>query len=141
MAPPVDVLVVDDEEKTALAVVEALACSERCEPRYVLGVPEAFVAIRLRRPDVVVADLVVGALCGTELLSRLRVEHPQVVRILYTSSTNEDLQVLVDDETAHAVVTKTPDHESLLKIFRSLTASSEASRCSSSDRRQAAGRA
>jgi len=87
--PRPTVLFVDDEEALLQAIVRAL----RKEPLTILTTSspqEALRVLTLRHVDIIISDEHMPGMSGTELLKRVRNQHPRTVRILLTGGTGLD---------------------------------------------------
>jgi two-component system probable response regulator PhcQ len=95
------ILFVDDEEAVLRSIARILASSElnvltATTPR------EAFELIATSKVDVVVSDIDMPAMDGLELLERVRMKHPRVLRMLLTGSATLDraLRAINEGEVA-----------------------------------------
>jgi DNA-binding NtrC family response regulator len=86
------VLLVDDDTNLLAGLVRAL----RREPYTVLASPgpaEALDVLAARPVDVVVCDHNMPGMSGVDLIARLRVRHPTVMRIMLTGAPSLDLAI------------------------------------------------
>ena len=105
--PPRRLLVVDDHEVVRAGLVAALAADERYPVIGVAGTGrEALELARRDRPDVVIVDLRLPDLPGTELCRRLRAVLPDVAVIVLSSYLSEETVRQAIDAGASAYVTK-----------------------------------
>lgn len=108
------VLFVDDEPNV-LAGLRRMLHARRVswERVFATGGPEALALMEERRFDVIVADLRMPIMTGTELLDRVRVRHPDTIRIVLSGQLNSDA-VLPTVRSTHRFLAKPCDGETLV---------------------------
>jgi DNA-binding NtrC family response regulator len=128
-------LLVDDEP----AILAALRRTLRGRGYRIFTAEDPHEALRLlerERVDLVVSDVDLPGMTGTELVARVRVAHPHVVRILLTGrGTMEAALKAINDGEVHRFLTK-PWHEDELRdtIAQALERLEELRRAQSADR-------
>lgn len=85
MQPLYDILIVDDEKEIADFIVEALT-EEGYTVHTVGDGLSALDLVRERTPKLVLLDLLMPAMPGTEVLSRLRASFPELPVVMMTAS-------------------------------------------------------
>ena len=81
---------------------------------------EALALVRLRRPDLVITDLIMPRLNGIELTKYIRQELPQTRIILMSNYTEDAYRLMASDSGADAFVSKQVIATSLLPAIRDL---------------------
>src|SRR5438067_1325739 len=100
------IVLVDDDEEYAEAL-GAMLGARRHHVRLAGGVAEARLLIAREVPDVVLCDLSMPIESGDVLLRALAKTYPAVRRVVLSASPRRDLQDLLEEGLAHAVVEKT----------------------------------
>ena len=96
------VLFVDDEPKILEGLQRMLrSMRHEWEMEFALGGPSAMEALNSRPFDVVVTDMRMPGMDGAMLLSQVRGLHPQIVRIVLSGHSDQEL-VLSSVGPAHA---------------------------------------
>ena len=107
------VLFVDDEPKILEGLQRMLrSMRHEWEMEFALGGPSAMEALSSRPFDVVVTDMRMPGMDGAMLLSQVRGLHPQIVRIVLSGHSDQDL-VLSSVGPAHQYLSKPCDPELL----------------------------
>jgi len=81
---------------------------------------EALALVQLRRPDLVITDLIMPRLNGIELTKYIRQELPQTRIILMSNYTEDAYRLMASDSGADAFVSKQVIATSLLPAIRDL---------------------
>lgn len=112
------VLLVDDEPE----VLDGLRRTLRREPYQLEATTsplEALAILASKHVDVVVSDLDMPELPGTELVARIRRDHPEVVRILLTGDASLDSALrAINEGEVHRYLTKPWDNDELRATLR-----------------------
>jgi DNA-binding NtrC family response regulator len=112
------VLLVDDD----LGVLNALVRNWRREPFQVrtATAAEEALGILARDPvDAVVCDWHMPGMCGTEFLSKIASQHPNVIRIMLTGKANfEVAQGAINNGGVHKFLTKPCDAATLANVIK-----------------------
>lgn len=110
------VLVVDDAREQATTTAAALeACGLRAEP--VFDGEQALAALRERKVDVCVVDLVMPGMGGLELIDRIREIDPHVAFIAVSGHNVPELMRKVASRGAHACMQKPFDPMALVSTI------------------------
>ena len=121
-ARPVTLLIVDDEP----SIVKALLRVLRDEGYRVLSAYDAEEALRLvaaEPVDVVLSDIDMPGMSGLELMSRLRRNHPAVVRLVLTGRASLAHAVAaINDGEVFRFMTKPWDMDELREVLRQAAA-------------------
>ncbi len=112
------VLLVDDEPE----IVESLRRTLRSEGYRIVTCTSPLEALRLvasEPPDLVVLDIDMPEMSGLELMRRIRMDHPNIIRILLTGDASLDsaLQAINEGEV-HRYLTKPWQKDSLRATIR-----------------------
>ncbi len=92
MAPKLKLLFVDDDVAILGGLRRMLrGMREEWDMRFAPGGAEALVAIAADPPDVVVADMRMPGISGAQLLARVRDEHPEIIRLILSGYSDQDL--------------------------------------------------
>jgi DNA-binding NtrC family response regulator len=115
--PRPTVLFVDDEEALLHAIVRTL----RKEPFNVLTTTSPAQALRMladRPVDVIVSDEHMPGMSGSELLRRVRTQHPSTVRVLLTGGAGLDTNMrAIQDGEVYRFLTKPVPSEELARTI------------------------
>jgi HD-like signal output (HDOD) protein/CheY-like chemotaxis protein len=107
------VLFVDDEPKILEGLQRMLrSMRNEWEMEFALGGPSALETLNSRQFDVIVTDMRMPGMDGAMLLSQVRGLHPQIVRIVLSGHSNQEL-VLSSVGPAHQYLSKPCDPELL----------------------------
>lgn len=108
-----NILFVDDELKLLDGLRRMLrAMRHEWDMEFVISGAEALATLQGRPFDVVVTDMRMPGMDGCELLSRVREQHPQVVRIILSGHTDREM-ILKSVGLAHQYLSKPCDTEVL----------------------------
>jgi DNA-binding NtrC family response regulator len=111
------VLFVDDEP----AVLEGIRDTLRKEPYDVLTANSAVIAMDYlikRRVDVIVSDECMPRVSGSDLLSRVRHEYPDVCRIMLTGEASLDVSVRAINDGLYRFLSKPVKPDELTRVVR-----------------------
>jgi DNA-binding NtrC family response regulator len=138
--PQHTVLLVDDEP----AIVAALRRTLRGRGYRILGATSPLAALELmagEKIDLIISDIDMPGMSGLDLVSRVRREHPDVVRMLLTGRGTLDAALrAINDGEVHRFLTKPWDDDELRDIVAQAIARLEELRRSQAAERGAARR-
>ena len=116
-APRPVVLFVDDEP----AILEGIRDTCRREPYDVLTANSAVAALTClakQHVDVVVSDECMPGVSGSELMSRVRQEYPEVLRIILTGQASLEVSVRAVQEGLYRFLSKPVTPDELTRVVR-----------------------
>jgi two-component system probable response regulator PhcQ len=112
------VLLVDDEPN----LLDALKRALRREPYVLLeatSAVEAFEVLAKMPVDVIISDEKMPGMCGTELLAKVRDDHPEVVRIILTGHASLEAAIrAINEGEVYRFLTKPFNHTDLAVTIR-----------------------
>jgi two-component system nitrogen regulation response regulator NtrX len=112
----VDVLILDDDEPTALSLRELLELRQH-DVRAVYSLEAALREIDSQPPDVLVTDLYVGDGRSDELIAYVRQTQPQVSCVLISGSDRRAWGQLVERGLVHGALRKPFDISQLIALI------------------------
>jgi CheY-like chemotaxis protein len=112
-----DVLIIDADQLLARGMQRSVLSEHRVRvaPTY----SEALTAVKARVPDVVICDFQLAGESSAPLLRALAAKHPQVRRVLYSSSRRNIWTRAIAGELVHGAVTKPATRQQLLALISS----------------------
>lgn len=114
------ILIVDDEQ-SILKSMERLLRNEEYETQIASDATRALEILETTPIDIVISDQRMPGMCGTEFLSIVKKQYPQVIRILFSGYLEfESIISAINDAQVSKFITKPWDNHELLKVLDTL---------------------
>lgn len=119
MADATTVLLVDDEKEFVDTLAERISIRSLC-PQVAYSGEQALDMIDATVPDVMVLDLKMPGMGGTDVLARVKASHPEISIIILTGHGDAKDRVLVEGLGASGYFQKPVDIDRLVAKIRGL---------------------